>query len=58
LHDVPVRGDLFCNLSVQAAQRLNEIKAPAVDPKGAMLFIEAQQSRGFLSSAPESEALH
>jgi hypothetical protein len=52
LHDVPVRGDLFCNLSVQAAQRLNEIKSTAVDPKGAMLFIEAQQSRGFLSSAP------
>lgn len=43
----PVRGEhLFCNLSVQAAQRLNEIKSTAVYPKGAMLFIEGQQSRG------------
>jgi CRP/FNR family cyclic AMP-dependent transcriptional regulator len=37
---------LFCNLSVQAAQRLNEIKSTAVYPKGAMLFIEGQQPRG------------
>jgi len=43
----PVRGQhLFCNLSVQAAQRLNEIKSTAVYPKGAMLFIEGQQPRG------------
>jgi CRP/FNR family transcriptional regulator, cyclic AMP receptor protein len=43
----PVRGEhLFCNLSVQATQRLNEIKSTAVYPKGAMLFIEGQQSRG------------
>jgi len=43
----PVRGQhLFCNLSVQSAQRLNEIKSTAVYPKGAMLFIEGQQSRG------------
>jgi len=43
----PVRGQhLFCNLSVQGAQRLNEIKSTAVYPKGAMLFIEGQQSRG------------
>lgn len=43
----PVRGEhLFCNLSLQAAQRLNEIKSTAVYPKGAMLFIEGQQSRG------------
>jgi CRP/FNR family cyclic AMP-dependent transcriptional regulator len=43
----PVRGEhLFCNLSVQAAQRLNEMKSTAVYPKGAMLFIEGQQSRG------------
>jgi CRP/FNR family cyclic AMP-dependent transcriptional regulator len=42
-----VRGEhLFCNLSVQAAQRLHEIKSTAVYPKGAMLFIEGQQSRG------------
>ena len=37
---------LFCNLSVQAAQRLNDIKSTAVYPKGAMLFIEGQQPRG------------
>lgn len=37
---------LFCNLSPQAAQRLNEIKSTAVYPKGAMLFIEGQQPRG------------
>jgi CRP/FNR family transcriptional regulator, cyclic AMP receptor protein len=37
---------LFCNLSVQAAQHLNEIKSTAVYPKGATLFIEGQQPRG------------
>lgn len=37
---------LFCNLSLQASQRLNEIKSTAVYPKGAMLFIEGQQPRG------------
>lgn len=37
---------LFCNLSVHAAQHLNEIKSTAVYPKGAMLFIEGQQPRG------------
>jgi CRP/FNR family cyclic AMP-dependent transcriptional regulator len=37
---------LFCNLSLQAAQRLNEIKSTAVYPKGTMLFIEGQQPRG------------
>lgn len=43
----PIRGQhLFCNLSLQAGQRLNEIKSTAVYPKGAMLFIEGQQSRG------------
>ena len=43
----PIRGKyLFCNLSVQASQRLNEIKSTAVYPKGAMLFIEGQLSRG------------
>jgi CRP/FNR family transcriptional regulator, cyclic AMP receptor protein len=43
----PNRGDhLFCNLSLQAAQRLNEIKSTAVYPKGATLFIEGQQPRG------------
>jgi CRP/FNR family transcriptional regulator, cyclic AMP receptor protein len=43
----PVRGEhLFCNVSPQAAQRLNEIKSTAVYPKSAMLFIEGQQPRG------------
>src|SRR6202140_2367197 len=43
----PVRGEhLFCNLSLQAAQRLNDVKSTAVYPKGAMLFIEGQQPRG------------
>src|SRR5436309_4894523 len=43
----PVRSEhLFCNLSPQAGQRLNEIKSTAVYPKGAMLFIEGQQPRG------------
>lgn len=43
----PVRTQhLFCNLSPQAAQRLNEIKSTAVYPKGAVLFIEGQQPRG------------
>ena len=43
----PVRGEhLFCNLSMQAAQKLNEIKSTAIYPKGAMLFIEGQQPRG------------
>src|SRR6201982_393059 len=43
----PVRTEhLFCNLSPQPAQRLNEIKSTAVYPKGAMLFIEGQQPRG------------
>ena len=37
---------LFCNLTVQAGQRLNEIKSTAVYPKGAMLFIEGQLPRG------------
>jgi len=43
----PMRGEhLFCNISLQAGQRLNEIKSTAVYPKGAMLFIEGQQPRG------------
>jgi CRP/FNR family cyclic AMP-dependent transcriptional regulator len=43
----PVREEhLFCNLSVHAGQRLNDIKSTAVYPKGAMLFIEGQQPRG------------
>ena len=43
----PARGEhLFCNLSAQAGQRLNEIKSTAVYPKGAMLFIEGQMPRG------------
>jgi CRP/FNR family transcriptional regulator, cyclic AMP receptor protein len=43
----PSKGEhLFCNLSVQGSQRLNEIKSTAVYPKGAMLFIEGQMARG------------
>ena len=43
----PVREEhVFCNLSVHARQRLNEIKSTAVYPKKAMLFIEGQQPRG------------
>jgi CRP/FNR family transcriptional regulator len=43
----PVRGEhLFCNLSLQSAQRLNDVKSTAVYPKGTMLFIEGQQPRG------------
>jgi CRP/FNR family cyclic AMP-dependent transcriptional regulator len=43
----PVRAEhLFCNLTLQAAQRLNDVKSTAVYPKGAMLFIEGQQPRG------------
>ena len=43
----PVRGEhLFCNLSLPAAQRLNDVKSTAVYPKSAMLFIEGQQPRG------------
>lgn len=43
----PIREEhLFCNLSPQAGQRLNDIKSTAVYPKGAMLFIEGQQPRG------------
>jgi CRP/FNR family cyclic AMP-dependent transcriptional regulator len=43
----PVREEhLFCNLSLPALQRLNEIKSTAVYPKSAMLFIEGQLPRG------------
>jgi len=43
----PVREEhFFCNLSVDALQRLNEIKAAAVYPKRAVLFMEGQQPRG------------
>src|SRR5499427_2124093 len=43
----PVREEhIFCNLSIPAGQRLNEIRSTAVYPKGAMLFIEGQQPRG------------
>jgi CRP/FNR family cyclic AMP-dependent transcriptional regulator len=43
----PVREEhLFCNLSLPAVQRLNEIKSIAVYPKSTMLFIEGQQPRG------------
>src|SRR5207245_3372247 len=43
----PVREEhLFCNLSMDALQNLNEIKSTAVYPKSAVLFIEGQQPRG------------
>jgi len=43
----PVREEhLFCNLARPVLQKLNEIKATAVYPKSAMLFIEGQQPRG------------
>ena len=43
----PVREEhLFCNLSLLALQKLNEIKSTATYPKSAMLFIEGQQPRG------------
>jgi len=43
----PVREErLFCNLSVRAVQKLNEIKSTAIYPKSAVLFIEGQRPRG------------
>ena len=36
----------FCNLRLPAAQRLHGIKSTAVYPKGTMLFMEGQQTRG------------
>jgi CRP/FNR family transcriptional regulator, cyclic AMP receptor protein len=43
----PMREEhLFCHLSQPALQKLNEIKATALYPKSAMLFIEGQQPRG------------
>jgi len=43
----PLRKEpFFCNLSVHALQRLNEIKATAAYPRGSMLFMEGQQARG------------
>jgi CRP/FNR family cyclic AMP-dependent transcriptional regulator len=43
----PVREEhVFCNLSLPALQKLNEIKSTAVYPKSAMLFIEGQLPRG------------
>ncbi len=37
---------LFCNLSLPALRKLNEIKSTAVYPKSTTLFIEGQQPRG------------
>ncbi len=37
---------LFCNLSLPALKKLNEIKSTAVYPKSTTLFIEGQQPRG------------
>jgi CRP/FNR family cyclic AMP-dependent transcriptional regulator len=43
----PHREDrLFCNLPPAALQRLSEITGSATYPKGAMLFVEGQASRG------------
>src|SRR5215472_12951958 len=43
----PVREEhLFCNLSLPAVQKLNEIKSTAIYPKSAVLFIEGQRPRG------------
>jgi CRP/FNR family transcriptional regulator, cyclic AMP receptor protein len=43
----PVREEhLFCNLSLPAVQKLNEIKSTAIYPKSTMLFIEGQLPRG------------
>jgi CRP/FNR family transcriptional regulator, cyclic AMP receptor protein len=40
------REHLFCNLPLQAAHQLNEIKSTAVYPKGGILFLEGQQAHG------------
>ena len=49
-------GNLFCDLSSEARQRLDEIKAVALYPKGAMLFMEKQQPRGvFVLCAGEAK---
>lgn len=37
---------LFCHLTSVALQKLNDIKATAVYPKSAMLFVEGQEPRG------------
>lgn len=43
----PIREEyIFCNLPLQATQKLNEIKSTAVYAKSTMLFIEGQQPRG------------
>src|SRR5438552_13080173 len=43
----PVREEhLFCNLPLNAVQKLNEIKSTAIYPNSTMLFIEGQQPRG------------
>lgn len=43
----PVREErLFCNLSPAAVDTLQRIKSTATYPKGAMLFVEGQDSRG------------
>jgi CRP/FNR family transcriptional regulator, cyclic AMP receptor protein len=43
----PIREEhLFCNLSLPALQKLNEIKSTAIYPKSTVLFIEGQLPRG------------
>lgn len=43
----PVREQhLFCNLSPAAVHRLDEITSAAIYPRGAVLFVEGQQTRG------------
>ena len=43
----PVREDrLFCNLPVESMVALQRMKSTSTYPKGAMLFVEGQESRG------------
>lgn len=43
----PVREDrLFCNLPAESMAALQRIKSTSTYPKGAMLFVEGQESRG------------
>lgn len=41
-----LKDHLFCNLSPQAVQSLDAISSSATYPKGAILFVEGQESRG------------
>ena len=51
----PVRGEhLFCNLSLQAAQRLNEVKSTAVYPKGAKLSTSSREGKTIITKISDS----